>query len=120
MGRNSASAGARHRVIALIPFLYPLHELPTIISDLQNSNCVSFARKQAYKYLELKAYGGLLDVLSVLTAKLLSRYRLLCAWFTALCSVMLELAPTRALRRKTSKTFPLGYCLVAEKPGGTG
>lgn len=108
------------RVIALIPFLYPLHEIPHDYFRFTEFKLRQFCEEAGLQVLELKAYGGLLDVLSVLTAKLLSRYRLLCAWFTALCGVMLELTPTRALRRKTSKTFPLGYCLVAEKPGGTG
>lgn len=117
MARILAPGG---KLIASIPFLYPLHEVPHDYFRFTEFKLRQFCEEAGLQVLELKAYGGLLDVLSVLTAKLLSRYRLLCAWFTALCSVMLELAPTRALRRKTSKTFPLGYCLVAEKPGGTG
>lgn len=116
MARILAPGG---RLVASIPFLYPLHEVPHDYFRFTEFKLRQFCEEAGLQVLELKAYGGLLDVLSVLTAKLLARYGLLCVGFTALCGFMLELSPARSLRRRTAKTYPLGYCLVAEKRDAT-
>ncbi len=103
------------RVIALVPFLYPIHETPHDYFRYTEFKLRQFCEENSLQVLELESYGGLLDVLSMLIAKLLSRYQILCASFTAACGALLDLPPACAARSKSARMFPLGYCLVSEK-----
>lgn len=107
------------KLILGVPFLYWLHEEPHDYARYTEHKLRAWCDEHGLRVLELEPYGGAPDVLADLTGKAVMRSRLLSAAHLALSRFASRRRPWTALSQASSRRFPLGYCLVAQKPALT-
>jgi SAM-dependent methyltransferase len=100
-----------------MPFLHPLHEEPYDYNRFTEFKLVQLCNSNNLDVLHLQAYGGSFEFLSDFLLKHLARIQP--DFVTNIMkSILFKLTFTSAGKRiysKTSKKYPLGYCLIAEK-----
>jgi SAM-dependent methyltransferase len=104
-------------VIIGVPFFYWLHECP-----FDFHRYTEFALRQMCSDLKLEtksleAYGGAPEIVVDIIGKCIGSAKLttLCKVYSSFFSAIISLKPAQLLSRKTSKGFPLGYTLIAQK-----
>jgi SAM-dependent methyltransferase len=109
------------KLIMGVPFLYWLHEEPYDYYRYTEHALRRFCQRSALTVVELEPYGGLPEVLIDLSSKgleLLPRPLSVCLRPIHTCASMVSRTfVSRKLSEWSKKTFPLGYILVAQKPG---
>ena len=107
------------KVILNVPFYYPLHEEPHDFYRYTEFALRRFAEATGFKMVELKPVGGAVEILADVTSKLLASAKL-GAPAVGLQSLAARFSRSSLGNRamlKTARRFPLGYFMVAEKPG---
>ena len=107
------------KVILNVPFYYPLHEEPHDFYRYTEFALRRFAEATEFEVVELKPVGGALEILADLTSKLLASAKL-GAPAVGLQSLAARFSRSSLGKHAMSKTagrFPLGYFMVAQKPG---
>jgi SAM-dependent methyltransferase len=97
------------------PFFYSLHEQP---HDYARYTRFWYERQCAahdFRVISLEPYGGGLDVLAHVTAKVLARWRLPSRLLAAAVPRVLRFSALRRWNWGTADILPAGYCLVALK-----
>jgi SAM-dependent methyltransferase len=110
------------KVLMNTPFYYCLHEAPYDFYRYTEFALRRFADRTGFRILVLKPLGGAPEILADLFAKHLQFIPLIgrpCAMCVqALTRAFVQTAPGRMVSQKTTRGFPFGYFLVAEKAGG--
>jgi SAM-dependent methyltransferase len=104
-------------IIMGAPFVYQLHEEPHDYFRWTRHALERSCETNGLEVIELRPYGGGLDVLADLFAKLAARKRPRLGSLLATFSMrMLRSGPLRRFSDNTADKIPLGYLLVARKP----
>jgi hypothetical protein len=74
-----------------------------------------FCTKNRLNILLLETYGGALEIILDIIAKQITSSSILSSLHFKLSKIFVRSKIGLKLSGKTSKKFPLGYCLVAEK-----
>ena len=109
------------KILMNVPFYYSVHAHPHDYYRYTNFALERFVRLSGLALIELNAVGGLLEVLVDLMAKAACKL----PWVgppvaAALQSAAFGFARTplgKRVRRVSSRHFPLGYFMVAQRPG---
>lgn len=113
MNRLLAPGG---KVLLNVPFYYQVHEEPHDYYRYTEFALRRFAEKSGFEILQLEAIGGAAEVIADLVAKLLVSSKLPGARLVQ--SVAWKLSHSRfgaRISRRTSKRFPFGYFMIAQK-----
>lgn len=107
------------RIILNIPFLYKIHEAPHDYYRYTEFALQNFAQKNRAQVLELKAIGGLPEVLTDIVAKNLLKIPLVGSFCSRslqhLCWLFIHTGLGKKISRNTGKAYPLGYFMIVEK-----
>jgi SAM-dependent methyltransferase len=106
----------RGKLILGVPFFYWIHEAPYDFHRYTEYQLRHFCSSNHLDVVSLESYGGTPEVLADISAKHLSRFRILSNVHLRACRVLSRSFLWHELSRATSRTFPLGYCLIAAKP----
>lgn len=102
-------------LMLMVPFFYWLHETPHDYYRYTEFALRKMCVDNHLEVVELKAYGGYLDVLFDLINKGLGKSKVFSKRFAVFAKLITNSRMGRKLRQKTSARFPLGYVLVAQK-----
>jgi len=103
------------KVIIGVPFFYRIHEAPYDYYRYTEHMLRLFCERNALEVVSLNAYGGVPEIMADLIAKNIAFSKTLSSVHLLLSGALVECSPVRRMSLRTSKTFPLGYCLVARK-----
>jgi SAM-dependent methyltransferase len=106
------------RLIVTVPFLYWIHEQPHDYFRYTASCLSQLCQEHSLEVEYLEPYGGAVEVILDMIAKLISRYPLLSRFHLWLAPRICGSSFGMKLRSKTQEDFPLGYGLVALKKEG--
>ncbi len=116
MGRILAPGG---KILLNVPFFYWLHETPHDYYRYTEFALRRFAERHGFEVLVLEATGGTPEILADIANKRLRSKTLigppLANLFQWLTRLYLRTSSGRKRSRKTSKAFPFGYFMVAQK-----
>ena len=106
------------KILLNVPFLYWIHEAPHDYYRYTEFALRRFAESSGFTVVLLETLGGVPEVLSDISSKFFLRYSY-CKWITYCIqsgtSLAIKTKIGQRISKKTSKSFPLGYFLVAEK-----
>jgi SAM-dependent methyltransferase len=102
-------------LMLMVPFFYWLHETPHDYYRYTEFALRKMCADNHLEVVELKAYGGYLEVLFDLINKGLGKSKVFSKGFAVFAKLITNSRMGRKLRQKTSARFPLGYVLVAQK-----
>ena len=105
------------KVILTVPFLYHLHETPHDYYRYTRFGLEALAHDAGLQVDEIQPYGGYPDVMLDLLNKGLAPVAPLAKLFVRAVDWITHTAPWLAWRERTAERFPLGYCMLARKPG---
>ena len=114
LARVLAPAGS---LILTVPFLYQVHEAPHDYYRYTRFALQKLCADSGLQVRELSAYGGYPDVLLDLANKGLASIPPLCKLFLSLVGWTTRTRAYAYWRANSAERFPLGYCLLAIKPG---
>jgi SAM-dependent methyltransferase len=107
-------------LIMNVPFFYWLHEQPHDYYRYTEFALRRFVESVNLTLLDLKATGGVPEILADILSKTVSRApvvgRTSAAFIQWMTRVLISTRAGRKLSDRTASRFPLGYFLVAEKP----
>jgi SAM-dependent methyltransferase len=103
------------KVIVGVPFLYCIHEEPHDYHRYTEYKLRMDCEGNGLGLLSLEPYGGAPEVILDIIAKLLSSSRALSRAHHTISTAIMKTSIARNLSRKTSRRFPIGYTLVAQK-----
>jgi len=100
-----------------IPFLYGLHEEPYDYNRFTEFKLRKFCENNDLNILYLEPYGGSLEFLSDFLLKHLSRIQpdFLTIILIKILHIITQSRIGKKIFKKTSRKFPLGYCMIAKK-----
>lgn len=108
-------------LILNVPFYYMLHEEPYDYYRYTKYALEYLVVRSGLSVVRLEARGGIPEIMGDLSAKLLHRIpwfgKPLAALSQAITRLLVAIPPGRQLSHKTSRRFPMCYCLVASKIG---
>jgi SAM-dependent methyltransferase len=104
------------KLIAMVPFLYRVHEAPHDYHRYTRFSLDRMAREAELVPVEISAYGGYPDVLLDMLSKGLASVPPLYHAFAFAVSWLTRTRLCARWRASSAERFPLGYCLVAQKP----
>jgi SAM-dependent methyltransferase len=104
-------------LILTVPFLYHVHEAPHDYYRYTRFALRKLCDDSGLDVRELSAYGGYPDVLLDLLNKGLAKIPPLCHLFLASVDWTTRTRAYAYWREASRERFPLGYCLLAVKPG---
>jgi hypothetical protein len=109
------------KIILNVPFYYYLHEEPHDYYRYTEHALRRFVEKSGLRLIMLESTGGAIEVVSDIAAKNMLRLgtagRLFSAAIQFLALAFFGTKLGKKVSVVTGRSFPLGYCLVAEKPG---
>jgi len=105
----------RGRIIMGVPFFYWIHEEPYDYFRYTEYKLRSFCDNNGLIVLELTRYGGLLEVILNIIAKLVKFSVIISKLHLSISKILVKSYIGRWMFKKTSAKYPLGYCLVAQK-----
>ena len=103
------------KLIVGVPFYYWLHERPHDYYRYTEFALRRFCEKNGLTVITLEPYGGVGEILVDLIAKQIGRWPLLSAVHLAMSQLVLGSSTGKKHFPATARTFPLGYCMVAQK-----
>jgi len=107
------------KLILGVPFFYRIHEAPHDYYRFTAFCLRRFCEDHRLDVLELAPYGGSPEIVSDLIGKhLIAASNTLAEIHLWLSRQVLRLPFIRALSTATADSYPLGYCLVAQRPLG--
>lgn len=102
-------------LLLMVPFFYWLHETPHDYFRYTEFALRKMCADNQLEVIELKAYGGYLEVLFDLLNKGLGKSKTLSRLFVPIAKWISRRKISQKIHRKTSARFPLGYVVVARK-----
>jgi SAM-dependent methyltransferase len=105
------------KLVASVPFLYPLHEEPYDYYRYTSHKLKQFCTSKGLEPIIVEPYGGALEVILDIIAKHLYRHPLLSAMHLWLSRRLVRVRFLQALSADTQAQFPIGYSLIAQKSG---
>lgn len=103
------------KIIIGVPFIHLLHEEPHDYFRYTEFRLKLFCEENSLKILTIFPYGGALEVLLDISAKLISKSKVTSSIFYLFSRLIYKSLIGRKIFKLTSSKYPLGYCLVAEK-----
>ncbi len=104
------------KLILTVPFFYWLHEQPHDYFRYTEFALSMFCNKNDLTIISLEPYGGAAEIILDILAKQLIQFSpLLCKIHSTLGGIFIKSPIGRKIYHKTSKHFPLGYYLIAQK-----
>src|SRR5215813_9268790 len=103
------------RVLVMVSFFYYLHEVPYDFYRYTEFALRRFCEDAELRVVELYPYGGYVDILLDLFNKTLIKTERMARLYLKVCNWLQGTAKYRQIRQSSSATYPLGYCLAAEK-----
>lgn len=104
------------KLLAMVPFLYQVHEAPHDHFRYTEFALSALCKNAGFGNITVSAYGGYPDVLCDLLNKGLANVPFLCHPFLWWARIVSGTSLFRKLRANTLHRFPLGYCVMAQKP----
>lgn len=105
------------KLLMMVPFFYQVHEPPHDYFRYTRFALQHLCERAGLTVVELQPYGGYPDVLLDLFNKGLAKLGPICHAFLAATAFSVHNPWMRRWRKNTAERFPLGYCVVAQKPG---
>jgi SAM-dependent methyltransferase len=106
-------------LIMNVPFLYWIHEQPHDYFRYTEFTLKRLVSESGFSLVELQALGGPFEVIADVTAKTFSSMnpprRRIAGLVMKLAIVMLKIGKVQALSARLSRSFPIGYALVARR-----
>lgn len=102
-------------IIIGTPFLYPLHEEPYDYYRYTEYSLRMLCESNGLAVIELYPYGGTPEVISDIVCKHLRFSKVLAGVWITISTLFIRSYIGRYLSQKTSRKFPLGYILVAQR-----
>jgi len=107
------------KVVLNVPFFYKLHEVPHDYFRYTKFALLKFANDSGFNVVKIQEVGGLPEVLTDLSAKLLVNMPLVGRYLSILVQwtgrLFLTLGLGKKLSSKTKEHYPLGYFMVLQK-----
>jgi len=104
------------KIILTVPFFYLIHESPHDYCRYTEHRLRMFCLDNGLEIVSLEPYGGSSEVLIDFIAKHIRFSRILSAIHLLLGKAFVRSPINRMITAVTSQYFPLGYCLIAQKP----
>jgi len=118
MARVLAPGG---KIIMNVPFYYSVHAHPHDYYRYTNFAIERFASLNGLKLVQLQAVGGINEIFADLLAKALSKLPLLgpplATGLQTLARAFVRTGPGARIARVSSRHFPLGYFMIAQREG---
>ena len=103
------------KLILGVPFLYPIHEAPHDYFRYTEHTLRFYCERGGMKMISLEVYGGIAAGIFDLLARMVSRSGILSGLVFGTGSLLLRSPIGKISATRTSSTFPIAYCLVAQK-----
>jgi SAM-dependent methyltransferase len=103
-------------LLLMVPFLYYIHEAPFDFHRYTEFALRRLCDRASLTVLELAPYGGYADVLLDLINKASIKTERMARLYLTLCRWIQRSKRYQRIRASSSRSFPLGYCLAAQKP----
>ena len=103
------------KIIIGVPFMHLIHEAPFDYFRYTEYRLKMYCDDNCLEVSELYPYGGALEIIIDILAKLFSFSKIISLIHYHLSKIVQKTFIAKILFRKTAKRYPLGYCLVAEK-----
>ena len=104
-----------------VPFYYPIHEDPFDFYRFTRFSLAQMCAAAGLEVLDISPMGGVPEILTDITSKLLQQLPLLGQVLAAMVQStgawLTKFGPGRYVSARTAERFPLGYTLVAVKQG---
>ena len=104
------------KLVVTVPFFYRLHEEPHDYRRYTEHALRHLCGEAGLDVVHLEPYGGLPEIVCDLLNKSIVFSRLVSGALLRLSRAFTALGPVRRISRRSARTFPLGYCLVAAAP----
>lgn len=108
------------KLILSVPFMYKIHEMPHDYYRYTEYALKNFAEKNKLTLIELKAFGGLPEVLTDIFAKNFLKIPLIGVGLSAFsqwfCWKFIHTRYGKKISSNTAVAYPLGYFMIVEKP----
>lgn len=104
------------KILLTVPFFYWIHEYPHDYFRYTESALKMFCENHNLTIVELQPYGGAPEIILDIISKNIIKFPFLVSLCVAIGKLFVDFPPGIKLSIKTAKHFPLGYCLVAQKP----
>jgi SAM-dependent methyltransferase len=108
----------RGKIILGVPFFYWLHEEPHDYYRFTKYRLQMFCEQNSLAVVSLEPHGGAPEIILDIIAKNLAFSKTLSACHFFLCNVFAKSKIGKKISAATAQTFPLFYCVVAQKLAG--
>jgi len=103
------------KIILSTPFFYWIHEEPHDYYRYTEHKLRMFCESNGFNVVCIEPYGGAPEIILDIIAKHIVFSRILSAIHLFFSSVFINSSIGMKLSAKSSRKFPLGYCLIAQK-----
>jgi SAM-dependent methyltransferase len=107
------------KILLSVPFLYRIHEAPYDFYRYTEFALQKYATKNKLEIIELKAFGGLPEVLTDIMAKNLTKIpaigNFLSSITQSLCWNFIHTRWGKRISENSAKAYPLGYFMIVQK-----
>jgi SAM-dependent methyltransferase len=103
------------KIIVGVPFIHLIHEAPYDFFRYTEYRLKLYCDENCLKVSELYPYGGALEIIIDILAKLYSFSKIISLIHYHLSRIITRTILAKKIFRITAHRYPLGYCLVAEK-----
>jgi SAM-dependent methyltransferase len=104
------------KLIVGVPFLYPIHEAPHDYFRYTEHTLRMYCERSGLLLVSLETFGGLAATLVSFWGRFVGRSGMLSWMSERVASLLLGSPIGKVSEARTSRQFPLAYCLVAQKP----
>jgi SAM-dependent methyltransferase len=105
------------KLILTIPFFYWLHEEPNDFFRYTKHSLENYCEMNRLNVISLEPYGGAWEIVMDIISKNIAKHRILSKIHLKLCKLLLKGILGKNIASYRSQKFPLGYYLIAQKPG---
>ena len=103
------------KIIIGVPFIHLIHEAPYDYFRYTEFMLKKYCDENSLKISELYPYGGVLEIIIDILAKLFSFSKIISLMHYNFSKIITRTIIGKKIFNLTSGRYPLGYCLVAEK-----
>jgi SAM-dependent methyltransferase len=103
------------KIIIGVPFIHLIHEAPHDYFRYTEFRLKMYCDENCLNISELYPYGGALEIIIDILAKLFSFSRIISFIHYHLSKIITKTFIAKKIFNMTAQRYPLGYCLVAEK-----
>ncbi len=103
------------KLILGVPFLYPIHEAPHDYFRYTEHALHMFCDRAGLTLLSFEAFGGLAEVLVEIGNRIATRSGVISGLVLGAGSLLLRSPIGKFSAARTSRSYPIAYCLVAQK-----